>query len=160
MHLIVCENSLDACESINELPDIRISIEEFTQAEFNVLRGLHKGGGTKKKAGAADDGIIDAELFQKKSSSSNKRNSSIGGDTANNNNNSNNNNTAEEEGKTKHKKKAAQEGYFRIKVRDNGCGMRHEDIPNLLGRVLSGSKYGVRQTRGKFGLGAKMALIW
>ena len=26
--------------------------------------------------------------------------------------------------------------------------------------VLSGSKYGVRQTRGKFGLGAKMALIW
>ena len=30
----------------------------------------------------------------------------------------------------------------------------------MLGIVLSGSKYGVRQTRGKFGLGAKMALIW
>lgn len=30
----------------------------------------------------------------------------------------------------------------------------------MLGRVLAGSKYGVRQTRGKFGLGAKMALIW
>ena len=30
----------------------------------------------------------------------------------------------------------------------------------MLGRVLSGSKHGVRQTRGKFGLGAKMALIW
>ena len=26
--------------------------------------------------------------------------------------------------------------------------------------VLSGTKYGVKQTRGKFGLGAKMALIW
>jgi hypothetical protein len=26
--------------------------------------------------------------------------------------------------------------------------------------VLSGTKYGVRQTRGKFGLGAKMALLW
>jgi len=38
--------------------------------------------------------------------------------------------------------------------------MKHEKIPDLLGRVLSGSKYGVRQTRGKFGLGAKMALIW
>jgi len=38
--------------------------------------------------------------------------------------------------------------------------MKHEAIPNLFGRVLSGSKYGVRQTRGKFGLGAKMALIW
>ncbi len=38
--------------------------------------------------------------------------------------------------------------------------MPHADIPNLLGRVLSGTKYGVQQTRGKFGLGAKMALIW
>ena len=38
--------------------------------------------------------------------------------------------------------------------------MPHEDIPSLLGRVLSGTKYGVKQTRGKFGLGAKMALIW
>ena len=39
--------------------------------------------------------------------------------------------------------------YFQITCRDNGCGMNHEAIPNLLGRVLSGSKYGVRQTRGK-----------
>ena len=39
--------------------------------------------------------------------------------------------------------------YYRITVRDNGCGMKHEQIPNFLGRVLSGSKYGVRQTRGK-----------
>lgn len=38
--------------------------------------------------------------------------------------------------------------------------MPHGDIPNMLGRVLSGTKYGVKQTRGKFGLGAKMALIW
>lgn len=38
--------------------------------------------------------------------------------------------------------------------------MPHDDIPDLLGRVLSGTKYGVKQTRGKFGLGAKMALIW
>ena len=45
-------------------------------------------------------------------------------------------------------------------LQDNGIGMPHKDIPNLLGRVLSGTKYGVKQTRGKFGLGAKMALIW
>ena len=38
--------------------------------------------------------------------------------------------------------------------------MSHADIPEMLGRVLSGTKYGVKQTRGKFGLGAKMALIW
>ena len=50
--------------------------------------------------------------------------------------------------------------YYRVTVKDNGKGMAHEDIPNMLGRVLSGTKYGVRQARGKFGLGAKMALIW
>jgi Histidine kinase-, DNA gyrase B-, and HSP90-like ATPase len=48
----------------------------------------------------------------------------------------------------------------RAAVQDNGMGMQHKDIPNMLGRVLSGTKYGVKQTRGKFGLGAKMALIW
>ena len=48
----------------------------------------------------------------------------------------------------------------RFCCQDNGAGMPHDDIPNLLGRVLSGTKYGVKQTRGKFGLGAKMALIW
>lgn len=129
------ENSLDACESVNELPTISVSIEEFTQAEFNVLRGLNKAG---KEAAP-----LDTELFVSKKTSSRK---STGGDD-----------TATDD---KPRKKASQEGYFRIKVRDNGCGMRHDDIPNLLGRVLSGSKYGVRQTRGKFGLGAKMALIW
>lgn len=30
-------------------------------------------------------------------------------------------------------------------LQDNGCGMSHADIPNMLGRVLSGTKYGVKQ---------------
>lgn len=47
-----------------------------------------------------------------------------------------------------------------VNLQDNGMGMAHKDIPDMLGRVLSGTKYGVKQTRGKFGLGAKMALIW
>ena len=50
--------------------------------------------------------------------------------------------------------------YYQVTCRDNGCGLPHKSIPDMFGRVLSGSKYGVRQTRGKFGLGAKMALIW
>ncbi|XP_031494160.1 DNA topoisomerase 6 subunit B isoform X2 [Nymphaea colorata] len=50
--------------------------------------------------------------------------------------------------------------FFRVTCKDNGKGMPHQDIPNMFGRVLSGTKYGLRQTRGKFGLGAKMALIW
>ncbi|KAI8001453.1 DNA topoisomerase 6 subunit B [Camellia lanceoleosa] len=45
-------------------------------------------------------------------------------------------------------------------LQDNGRGMPHDDIPNMFGRVLSGTKYGLKQTCGKFGLGAKMALIW
>lgn len=49
---------------------------------------------------------------------------------------------------------------FRVTVRDNGTGMAHGDVPNMMGRVLTGTKYCVRQSRGKFGLGSKMALIW
>ncbi|XP_021593188.1 DNA topoisomerase 6 subunit B isoform X2 [Manihot esculenta] len=50
--------------------------------------------------------------------------------------------------------------FYRVTCKDNGKGMPHDDIPNMFGRVLSGTKYGLKQTRGKFGLGAKMALIW
>ncbi|XP_072055613.1 DNA topoisomerase 6 subunit B isoform X2 [Arachis hypogaea] len=50
--------------------------------------------------------------------------------------------------------------FYRVICKDNGKGMPHDDIPNMFGRVLSGTKYGLKQTRGKFGLGAKMALIW
>jgi len=39
-------------------------------------------------------------------------------------------------------------------------GMPHNDIPRMMGIVLSSTKYGVKQNRGRFGLGAKMALIW
>mmetsp|Transcript_31102 Transcript_31102/g.88812 ORF Transcript_31102/g.88812 Transcript_31102/m.88812 type:complete len:667 (-) Transcript_31102:80-2080(-) len=122
------ENSLDACESIGELPTIHVKVQELTQDEFNKIRGIS----VRTK---------DVELFQGKGSS---------GVGAGNGSNA---------GSAKKAKRSA-EGYFRISVRDNGCGMSHDKIPDLLGRVLSGSKYGVRQTRGKFGLGAKMALIW
>ncbi len=36
-------------------------------------------------------------------------------------------------------------------LQDNGGGMPHKDIPLMLGRVLSGTKYGVKQTRGTYG---------
>lgn len=108
------ENSLDACESIQTLPDIQIRIEEFTQEEFNAK-------------------YVNSESPLKKKPKADEK-------------------TAEKKPKTP--------SYFALSVKDNGCGMQHKAIPELLGRVLSGSKHGVRQTRGKFGLGAKMALIW
>ena len=63
--------------------------------------------------------------------------------------------------KKKKKRKVVQRvGFYKIVCRDNGMGMETKKVSEFLGRVLSGSKYGVKQTRGKFGLGAKMALIW
>jgi len=126
------ENSLDACESVNVLPDIVLKIEEMTQIDFNELRGVHGSGG---KSGAVDEG-----LFKKKGATGNG--SAV-------------KNEGSESAQKKKKGARNEDAYFRITVRDNGCGMSHDAIPNLLGRVLSGSKYGVRQTRGKFGLGAK-----
>lgn len=58
------------------------------------------------------------------------------------------------------KRRANGVDVFRVTVTDNGSGMAHEDVPNMMGRVLAGTKYCVRQARGKFGLGSKMALIW
>jgi hypothetical protein len=34
-----------------------------------------------------------------------------------------------------------------LSLQDNGAGMPHKDIPDMLGRVLSGTKYGVKQVR-------------
>eukprot|EP00049_Salpingoeca_infusionum_P004710 m.82729 g.82729 ORF g.82729 m.82729 type:complete len:1030 (+) comp12697_c0_seq8:104-3193(+) len=50
--------------------------------------------------------------------------------------------------------------FYRVTCRDNGIGMPHKGVPLMLGRVLSGTKYSLKQARGRFGLGAKMALIW
>jgi DNA topoisomerase VI subunit B len=58
------------------------------------------------------------------------------------------------------RKSSTRVGFYKIVCRDNGMGMETKKVSEFLGRVLSGSKYGVKQTRGKFGLGAKMALIW
>ncbi|MFX0182353.1 MAG: DNA topoisomerase VI subunit B [Candidatus Hodarchaeota archaeon] len=49
--------------------------------------------------------------------------------------------------------------FIRLTVRDNGSGIQSEFVPPLFGRVLTGSNYGARQSRGRFGLGAKMVLL-
>ncbi|MHA2304168.1 MAG: DNA topoisomerase VI subunit B [Candidatus Hodarchaeales archaeon] len=49
--------------------------------------------------------------------------------------------------------------FLRLSVRDNGSGIQCEFVPPLFGRVLTGSNYGARQSRGRFGLGAKMVLL-
>jgi len=49
--------------------------------------------------------------------------------------------------------------FLELTVQDNGIGVAFEDIPTLFGRVLTGSNYGARQARGRFGLGVKMVLL-
>jgi len=137
------ENSLDACESVNILPDIVVKIEELTQTQFNEIRGVTK---------SSQERDLDEGLFVK---SGGNRQDKSKGETDKENSKEKKHTPGKKNPKSK-----TEEAYFRIIVRDNGCGMKHDAIPNLLGKVLSGSKYGVRQTRGKFGLGAKMALIW
>ncbi|RLE82033.1 MAG: DNA topoisomerase VI subunit B [Thermoprotei archaeon] len=47
-----------------------------------------------------------------------------------------------------------------VDVSDNGIGVPPEEIPSVFARVFYGSKYVLRQTRGIFGLGIKMAVLY
>ena len=47
-----------------------------------------------------------------------------------------------------------------LRVQDNGPGVAPDNTPEAFGKVLYGSKYKLRQSRGMFGLGGKMALLY
>ncbi|MBN2230644.1 MAG: DNA topoisomerase VI subunit B [Candidatus Thorarchaeota archaeon] len=49
---------------------------------------------------------------------------------------------------------------FELIVKDNGTGMKREAIPRLLGKMLTGTKFMHRQSRGTFGLGGSLALLY
>ena len=153
------ENSLDAAESISKLPEIEISVEEISQARLNTMRGV------------ANVARVDEELYNdyetesaraKRLAKEAKELEKL--EKAETKKNGLNGNAAldakRKEITSRDRHKSSEKVFYCIRVRDNGGGMSHADIPDMLGRVLSGTKYGVKQTRGKFGLGAKMALIW
>ncbi|MDH5401552.1 MAG: DNA topoisomerase VI subunit B, partial [Candidatus Heimdallarchaeota archaeon] len=50
--------------------------------------------------------------------------------------------------------------FIEMSCRDNGIGVSRDLIPQLFGTVLAGTKYGAQQTRGRFGLGSKMVLLY
>ena len=125
------ENSLDAAESMHVLPDIEVHIVEYTEQEHNSKHGIDRG---VIKAAAATTTTTNEEESM-----------AVGGG---------------KKGKKSVEGKEKDQMYYSVSCKDNGCGIPESSIGDMLGRVLSGSKHGVRQTRGKFGLGAKMALIW
>ncbi len=50
--------------------------------------------------------------------------------------------------------------HYVLTVKDNGPGIEPEHIPLAFGTVLYGSKFGLKQTRGMFGLGVTMAILY
>jgi len=57
-------------------------------------------------------------------------------------------------------KKVGSLPWYKIVVADNGVGLGPEEIPRAFGRVFVSSKYRLVQSRGTFGLGGTMALLY
>ncbi|KAF9597877.1 hypothetical protein IFM89_021962 [Coptis chinensis] len=144
------ENCLDSAESISELPIIEVTIEEIGKIKFNSMIGLVD---RERVDEALYDDFESVKAREKRLAKETRnqeiqaKNASLGKKT-------------KEPSALKGIKGRGEASFFRVTCKDNGKGMAHDDIPNMFGRVLSGTKYGLKQTRGKFGLGAKMALIW
>ncbi len=49
---------------------------------------------------------------------------------------------------------------YRLTVRDNGPGVAPQHVPSAFGKVFYGSKYVLRQSRGMFGMGGTMAILY
>ena len=49
---------------------------------------------------------------------------------------------------------------YRLTVIDNGTGVAPQHVPSAFGKVFYGSKYVLRQSRGMFGLGGTMAILY
>jgi len=55
---------------------------------------------------------------------------------------------------------SAETQIYKLRVEDNGIGVPPRHIPSAFGQVLFGSKYKLKQQRGTFGLGGKMAILY
>ncbi len=49
---------------------------------------------------------------------------------------------------------------YQLSVSDNGEGISKKDITKLIGKMLTGTKYSLKQSRGTFGLGGSLALLY
>jgi DNA topoisomerase-6 subunit B len=142
------ENSLDAAESANILPDVEVTITEYLEEEHNIKHHIRTGAISSSShnrkpavADSDDDATPVTEPLAKKGKKSKVESA---GDVQVNS------------GQTQNISTRGEQKYYLISCKDNGCGMAGSQIGESFGRVLSGSKHGIKQTRGKYGLGAKM----
>lgn len=105
------ENSLDAAEEIQVLPEVKVRLKKLSK------RSLQEAVGISEKM-------------------------------------------LEKVGTKKEKTETMGRSFFNLTVMDNGRGMSYENLPKLMGKVLVSTKYRLRQQRGRFGLGGKMAMIY
>ncbi|MHB1909500.1 MAG: DNA topoisomerase VI subunit B [Nitrososphaerales archaeon] len=56
--------------------------------------------------------------------------------------------------------KATDQLQYTITISDNGPGIEAKHLPNAFGRVFYGSKYKLKQSRGMFGMGGTMAILY
>lgn len=171
------ENGLDAAEAISTLPDITVHVERINRSAFSALVGIHardrvdqslykdvetdkerkarEKKEARRKKNRPDDATVPPESQSQPNSS--LQLSQIASQQASASA------PAQQQDPipaVQEKRRTGGNEIFRVTVTDNGSGMPHDDVPNMMGRVLAGTKYCVRQARGKFGLGSKMALIW
>ena len=166
------ENALDAAEASHTLPDIHVTLERLDSRTFNQLRGitqhqrkdqsLYQPDRDKATDKAKKSTTASAKKSATKAASTDAKDDdddpyALPADPAATSLSASTTQPADEAAE---RAASAGRAYFRITCLDNGGGMPHASIPSMLGVVLSSTKYGVKQTRGKFGLGAKMALVW
>ncbi|MEM4661860.1 MAG: DNA topoisomerase VI subunit B [Desulfurococcaceae archaeon] len=58
------------------------------------------------------------------------------------------------------KKADETQDFYKITVEDNGIGIPPNIVPSAFGKVLFSSKYILRQSRGMYGLGVKMVVLY
>ena len=162
------ENSLDAAETMGRLPCVQVTVEEIGRSGLDALRGVAARPSKKKRAKTEDTVVptiivpIEDTNVDSTKPTNNSKDTSSSSSASTTNKVSKPTKTKTTKTKSKSKKKVSRDNVsvFKITCKDNGMGMPHAEVPDMLGRVLSGSNYNLRQTRGKFGLGSKMALIW
>lgn len=160
------ENGLDAAEAVGTLPDIEVTVERIGQQRFRSMVGMD---GDRERVDASlykdVENTKERKAREAKERREAKRKQKLAGGNGGTLDDPIEKSfpalSSQEPSQQQEKKgRAGGNEIFRVNVSDNGSGMPHVDVPNMMGRVLAGTKYCVQQARGKFGLGSKMALIW